>query len=114
MSGDCVVPVAWGAPPPAREKMGLAVWADAIDHAEKLKSNGRIGEYDAIIFAPTAGLPAGDFALWGTREQIDEVAYDKEHQTLLPRTSFANEGVSELRSMRGAALAGDPAPTRPP
>lgn len=105
MSGDYGISVTWGAPRPGREKMGLEIWADAIDHAEKLQANGRIAEYDAVIFAPTAGLPAGVFTLWGTREQIDEVAYDKERQTLLMRTAFANEGVSEVRSMRGAALA---------
>ena len=102
---DYGISITWGAAKTGREAASLALWADAMGHAEKLKANGRIDDYDAILFGATAGgAPNGVFTLWGSEDQIKELVFDEERAQLVQRTGLLLNDVAEVRSIRGNAI----------
>jgi hypothetical protein len=102
---DYGVSILWGANRPGREQTALAVFADAMAHAEKAKADGRIAEYDAVLFEAAGDFPAGVFTLWGTQEQLKEVIFDEERQAILFRAELCTERVTQVMSVRGEAVA---------
>lgn len=102
---DYGISISWGNSHPGREKMGLELWGDALNHAEKLKANGRVSDYDVVVFTPGGtGMPAGIFTLWGTKEQVQELLFDDERSDLVNRTILVNQNVSQVMAFRGQAL----------
>src|SRR2546429_7261497 len=70
---DHGVAVTWGSAKAGRERKALELWADAVTTNEKAVANGLIERWDAVVFEPAPGGPAGGIRLYGTRGQVDGV-----------------------------------------
>jgi hypothetical protein len=96
---------AYGAIKVGREQLAMGVWGDALEFYEKAQANGLIDSYDLQIFQPTAGaLPTGMITLWGSQDQIDQIARNEDRLRLQARASLVVEDLIETRAMRGAAV----------
>ena len=103
--GDYGHVTAYGAIKVGRERQAMAVWADALNFYEKAQANGLIESYEAQLFQPTGGaLPNGIITLWGTEDQVDQIARNEDRRRLQARASLVVENLVETRAIRGAPV----------
>jgi hypothetical protein len=103
--GDHAHVTAYGAIKTGREKQALEVWGEALDFYEKAQANGLIDSYEINLFQPTGGaLPVGIITLWGSEDQVDQIARNEDRTRLQLRASLVVEDLIETRAMRGAAV----------
>lgn len=103
--GDYAHVTAYGAIKVGREKKAFEVWGDALEFYEKAQANGLIDSYEINLFQPTGGaLPVGIITLWGSQDQVDQIARNEDRTRLQMRASLVVNDLVETRAMRGAAV----------
>ena len=105
--GDYGVETTWGDPKTGREQNALALWADVVDQSEKDLANGLFDRWEAVVYEPSGGGPAGSTRYHGTQDQIEGFIRSDSFQDVLTRAVLLLENVSIRRFLSGDALAQD-------
>jgi hypothetical protein len=105
--GDYGVEITWGDPKTGREKKSLDLWADVVGQNEKDVADGLIERWEAIVYEPSAGLPAGSMRAYGTRDQIEKLIQSNSFQETQVRAVMLLDNVGMRRFLTGDALAED-------
>jgi hypothetical protein len=102
--GDYGIAVTWGDTKPGREMKALDLWADAMTQNEKAVADSRIERWDAIVFEPSGGTPAGVVRFYGTDEQIEAWIRSADFQETVVRGELLLNNFGYRRFMTGDAL----------
>jgi hypothetical protein len=94
---DRVLFVGWGETIPGREERSLEVFNDAVGIVGRMQQEGRIEEFDVVLFAPNGDL-GGYIQIQGTADQIAGV---KEDDDFRRNTADAALIVGGLRHIEG-------------
>ena len=99
------IAVTWGDAKPGRESKALELFSEAVTTNEKAVANGLLESWDAVIFEPSATLPAGVIRLLATsREKLEEFINSDEFQDQVNRAALLLNGVGLRRFLIGDAL----------
>ena len=103
--GDYGVAITWSDTKAGREKQALELWVDSVTLNEKAVANGQIERWDAVVFEPSAGGPAGAVRLYGTDEQIEAFIRSDDFMRITLQAGLLLTGFGYRRFMTGQAMA---------
>lgn len=103
MAGEALF-LGWGQVARGREQLALEVFQESVAYYAKLKEDGVIESFDAVLLAPHAGDLAGFFIMHGERATLDSVRSSPEFIRVITRASAVVDNVGVVNAYSGEAL----------
>jgi hypothetical protein len=108
MTADYGVAVTWGESKVGREKQGLDLFMEITTLYDKAVADGRLAGWDAVLYEPAWGLPAGEIRLlFDSPSELEAYLASDEYVLNFNRAGLLTDNVSMRRFVQGDALATD-------